>query len=151
MNPLMNQLMDAWYHVRQQAVTCCPQLFNGEEKSGQFDERSQVRGDHEMSSFKSFGDANSRPPAMSEYDELGKYGHSKTNGSLDYADAGFNEYAGDPRDKISAWQAGWNVTNAIQVIHSIYSYRIDCNQNQDFFCSRFTAKVYNQNLLYFLC
>ena len=115
MNPLMDQLMDAWYHVRQQAVTCCPQLFNGEEKSEQVDGCSYVKNDHEMSSFKSFGDHSTRSPNVKEYDELSKYGHSKTNGSLDYADTGFNEFAGDSRDKISAWQAGWNVTNAIQV------------------------------------
>ncbi|KAK3767149.1 hypothetical protein RRG08_018020 [Elysia crispata] len=43
----------------------------------------------------------------------------ENGGSMDYQQDDISleeaDIGGDPRDKITEWQAGWNVTNAIQV------------------------------------
>lgn len=117
---ILDQISDIWYNVKEKAVICCPGAFGqepGESRHINGNAGPEGRGNsHEMSAFKSFDAADVRPGGQGEYDELGEYGH-KANASIDAGDGeGFNEYGGDPKNKISAWQAGWNVTNAIQVI-----------------------------------
>lgn len=115
MNPVLEQLVGVWYDLKEKAIVCCPQLFGEPHEMRHFNEKAQERGEHEMASFRSTENQEIRQRGQSEYDELGKYGHTKENGSVEPHESGFNEFGGDPNNRISAWQAGWNVTNAIQV------------------------------------
>lgn len=116
MNPLLEQVIGVWFSLKEKATVCCSQLFGEHGETHHFNDRSGARGEHEMSSFRSTENQEIRMRGQSEYDELGKYGHAKENGTVEPSDTGFNEFGGDPNNRISALQAGWNVTNAIQVI-----------------------------------
>ncbi|XP_015795842.1 vesicular inhibitory amino acid transporter-like [Tetranychus urticae] len=110
---ILDQITDIWFSVKEKTITCCPGVFGAEGETRRVNEGQGARGEHELSDFRSFDKPDVRPPGQSEYDELGEHGY-KANGSIDVVEGEFNEYGGDPRNKISAWQAGWNVTNAIQ-------------------------------------
>lgn len=116
---ILDQITDIWFNVKEKTITCCPGVFGSEGENKRFnggtgDGAVGGSGQHEMSAFKSFDKPDVNTSLQGEYDELGEHGF-KANRSVDVVEGEFNEYGGDPRNKISAWQAGWNVTNAIQV------------------------------------
>ena len=104
----LDQLLNIWYDLKEKTTACCANVLNQSNEGTEFNRRGQSRGDHELSSFRTFEDTDNKPTA-----DLVENGFDKRTDSVDME---FDEYGCESGAKISAWQAGWNVTNAIQVI-----------------------------------
>lgn len=107
-----------WFEVRSRVIEACPCL-----KASTASERANIRaelgargsgaggGEHEMSSFRSFErpDGVLGPEGEPQYDEYGNVIQMQNGMNTDLMQQEKIE------SKINEWQAGWNVTNAIQV------------------------------------
>ncbi len=120
MEQKLGQLLNAWHTIKDKVETNLPSSCGDAAEKLHFNRHGHSRGDHEMASFRSFD----RPEGavgpsggFSEFSELDEYDSGKMNGMIN--NEGMTEFGGGggkPGAKISEWQAGWNVTNAIQVI-----------------------------------
>ncbi|RWS06257.1 vesicular inhibitory amino acid transporter-like protein [Dinothrombium tinctorium] len=103
---ILDQMLNAWYTVQEKAKIYCPCFSEGPSESSHINRQ----GEHEMSSFRSFDAPDYTRQAGEEFQEYDEFEADKVT----QMDTGFSEHGVEPGAKISEWQAGWNVTNAIQ-------------------------------------
>lgn len=107
----LNQVLKIWYDAKEKTIACWENILHHNDEGVEFSHRDRTRSDHEMSSFQTFYGNDIKAKAQNDFEtELGEHGIDKISESEDVE---FNEYCGETQ--ISEWQAGWNVTNAIQV------------------------------------
>ena len=118
MEQKLGQLIDIWHTVQDKVQSHLPSACAEAAEKVHFNRHGHGRGEHEMSSFRSFDRPDGQmggPEGFTEFNgEMDEYDPSKMNGMLSEGGGEF-EGGGKPGAKISEWQAGWNVTNAIQV------------------------------------
>ena len=124
MEQKLGQLIDAWHTIQDKVQSHLPSACAEGVEKVHFNRHGHSRGDHEMASFRSF-DRPDGQTGMAEVSteftgEMDEYDQSKMNGMIGNECTGEFGEGGKPGAKISEWQAGWNVTNAIQVIHCFY-------------------------------
>lgn len=115
MEQWLGQLVNIWHTLQDKIQTHLPSACQEAAEKIHFSRHGHGQGDHEMASFRSFDrpeGAGGPSQGYSEFGEVDECDTEKMNGMIH---GEFGE-GGKPGAKISEWQAGWNVTNAIQVI-----------------------------------
>lgn len=116
----VGQVIDLYHTIREKIQTNVPSSCGEAAERIHFTRHGHGQTDHELSSFKSFDKPPENivgPSAFTEFGEADEYEPGKMNGTINEGRTGeFDEEGFSRFNKISAWQAGWNVTNAIQVI-----------------------------------
>ncbi|CAG2102170.1 unnamed protein product [Medioppia subpectinata] len=116
MEQKLGQLIDVWHTIHDKVQSHLPASCTEGGEKVQINRQGHSRGEHEMASFRTFerSDGQTAPPeGYGEYSEMDEY-EGKMNGMVN--NEGTAEFCegGQPGVMISEWQAGWNVTNAIQ-------------------------------------
>lgn len=123
MDEKVSNLFNSWGEFKEKVKSKIPERYTEAAEKIRINRRRSTNRstEHEMGTFKSFDRPENPNPfveGFSEYQEGGEgqsNGYYGTTGDLEQYDA----HTGC-RGKISAWQAGWNVTNAIQVRISFF-------------------------------
>lgn len=117
MDDKVSNLFNSWSQFKEKVRNRIPESCTEATEKIRINRRRSERDEHEMGTFKSFekpeNAGNPFTEGFSEYQEGGDMpsnGYYNTTGEIQEYDV----HTGCS-GKISAWQAGWNVTNAIQV------------------------------------
>lgn len=111
----MAGMVQFWHNLHDKVQPYLPGACSQENQEAHFSRHGHGEADTELRNFDGPAEVGPDGEEVSEFNEFGE----RIIPTRNYVgESHFEEI--DPTDQISEWQAGWNVTNAIQVLLQLY-------------------------------